>query len=305
LIEFVDVYKVYKGGVVALQGASFTVPSGTLACLLGPNGAGKTTTMKLIMGFLRPSSGTVKVWGLEPWIYEKEVRSRIGFLPERPIYPSNVRVYTFLKHLANLRRVPVSDVHRVSKLVGIEHLLDREIKTLSRGYVQRVGIAQALLGDPELLLLDEPTANLDPRARREILELVKVLHRDLGVTIIISSHIIPELQEVARYAIFIDRGKVLDHGSLEELARKYVANAIYVIESSRPRDLAIELLKKDYVRGIYVHDDRVEVHVDMDRVNDLEEYIKELAGRGMVKSYSFRTAYLGEIYEKIVGSSHG
>ncbi|HDI02349.1 MAG TPA: ATP-binding cassette domain-containing protein, partial [Ignisphaera sp.] len=93
MIEFKDVYKIYSKNVVALQGASFTIPSGTLACLLGPNGAGKTTTMKLIAGFLRPSSGTVKVWGLEPWIHEKEVRERIGFLHERPIYPHSVTVY--------------------------------------------------------------------------------------------------------------------------------------------------------------------------------------------------------------------
>ena len=130
VVELVNVYKRF-GRVEALRGVTLSVPRGVLAGLVGPNGAGKTTTFRLIMGFARPSSGEVRVWGMDPWRRQVEVRRRIGFLPERPVYPRRVAVAHLLRHLARLRGLGRDEVLRVARLVGIERLLDRSVASLS------------------------------------------------------------------------------------------------------------------------------------------------------------------------------
>ncbi|MCC6046016.1 MAG: ABC transporter ATP-binding protein [Ignisphaera sp.] len=299
VVEFREVIKRF-GKVEALRGASFTIPEKTVTAFLGPNGAGKTTSMKLIMGFLKPSKGEVLVWGEEPWRNEG-VRNRIGYLPEKPVYPADIVVEDFLSYLARLRRVGRLDVERVIRLVGLEGVADRRVGTLSRGYLQRVGIAQSLLGDPELLILDEPTANLDPAARREILDLLKVLHKDLKVSMIISSHIIPELQEVANYAVFIDKGLVLDYGYLSDLWKRYEIEAVFNIEAVDAGAVARILVEKHYVRSVKRVGERVlEVSIDPGYYKAFEGALTELSH--LVKSYSFKTTSLGDLYEKVVRS---
>ncbi|MEL9940230.1 MAG: ABC transporter ATP-binding protein [Ignisphaera sp.] len=299
MIEFREVSKRF-GKVEALKNASFEIPENTVTAFLGPNGAGKTTSMKLIMGFLKPSKGAVLVWGEEPWRNES-IRSRIGYLPEKPVYPMDLTVEDFLSHLAGLRRLGRADVERVSRLVGLEKLMDRKIRSLSRGYLQRVGIAQSLLGEPELLILDEPTANLDPAARREILDVLKVLHKELKVSMIISSHIIPELQELSNYAIFIDKGTVLDYGYLNDLWRKYSVETVFTIEATDIETVAKQLIEKPFVHAIKrVSSGTLEVSIDPSHFKVFEALLTEINHK--IRRYEFKTANLGDLYEKIVKS---
>jgi ABC-type multidrug transport system ATPase subunit len=299
LVEFRDVTKRFKNAE-ALRGVSFSIPDKSVTAFLGPNGAGKTTSMKLIMGFLKPNGGTIRVWGEDPWRSE-EVRKRIGFMPEKPVYPMELTVEDFLGHLARLRKVGKTELDRLVRLVGLEKMLDTKIGALSRGYVQRVGIAQSLLGDPELLVLDEPTANLDPSTRREIIELLRVLHRELGVSMIISSHIIPELQEVSNFSVFIDRGVVLEYGFLGDLWKKYMAEAVFTIEARDINSLGKLLIEKPYIRSVKKVDKRfLEVAVEPEYYRSLESLLAEMGE--LVISFSFKTASLGDLYEKIVSS---
>jgi ABC-2 type transport system ATP-binding protein len=305
LIEFRDVYKTYRHGrVEALKGASFIIPEGALAGFLGPNGSGKTTSLKLMVGLLHRDSGRVLVKGFDPEYEVREVRSITGFLPEKPVYPPNVTVELSLRHVARLRGVPWSDVRRVAKLVGIEGYLDKRISSLSRGYLQRLGLAQAILSQPEILLLDEPTANLDPIARVEILKLISVLKRDLGATVVISSHILPELQTVIDYAVLISDGRVVDYGSITELASRYRVTVVYRLTvAGDARGLARELLGLESVRGVIIHGEReLEVHVDP-HATDFLEHIRELTARGYVVDYTSQTGYLDQLYRRAVGGS--
>jgi ABC-type multidrug transport system ATPase subunit len=303
MVEFREVSKKF-GKVEALKNVSFTIPEKSVTAFIGPNGAGKTTSMKLIMGFLKPSRGTVLVWGEEPRRNEG-IRARIGYLPEKPVYPMDIAVEDFLNHLAKLKKVSRADVNRVVKLVGLENLVDRKIGALSRGYMQRVGIAQSLLGDPELLILDEPTANLDPSARREIIELLKILHRELKVSMIISSHIIPELQELANYVVIINNGFVLEYGYLNDLWKKYEVEAVFIVKTMYIDAVAKILMDKPYVHYVKKLSDGLEVSIDPEHYRSFENLLIELGD--MVKSYIFKTASLGDLYEKVVksGSKEG
>jgi ABC-type multidrug transport system ATPase subunit len=287
MVEFREVSKKF-GKVEALKNISFTIPEKTVTAFLGPNGAGKTTSMKLVMGFLKPTKGVVFVWGEEPWRSEG-VRSRIGYLPERPVYPMDIAVENFLNHLAKLKRLSKIDVNRVIRLVGLENLADRKIGTLSRGYIQRVG-----------MILDEPTANLDPSARREIIELLKTLHKELKVSMIISSHIIPELQEIANYAVIINSGIALEYGYLNDLWRKYEIEAVFIIKTVDVEAAARILIDKSYVHYVKKVSNSLEVSIDPEHYKSFENLLTELSG--LIKSYTFKTASLGDLYEKVVKS---
>ncbi len=296
---FREVYK-YYGALPALRGASFKVPRGVVAGLVGPNGSGKTTSLKLILGLLKPNSGAVLVRGVEPWRSE-EIRSIIGFLPEKPIYPKGVKVGAFLRLVARLRGLNDADALRAAKLVGIDQYWDKSIGSLSRGYIQRLGIAQAIIGEPEILLLDEPTSNLDPSARAQILELISVLARDLGSTIIVSSHILPELEKIVNYLVFICKGRILDYGYAAELATRYSAPVKIDIETSRSREVARILMGVEGVRGVDLSDDRVVAIVDSRYFHELEKLLDELRDKGLISSWSPRTSLLEELYSRALG----
>lgn len=299
MIEVKSVYKFY-GKFPALRGVTFSVGKGVIAGLLGPNGSGKTTTLKILVGLLRRNSGEVQVLGYDPWVNGVEVRGRVGILHERPIYPRDVSVHGLLKHLAKLRGLDDEEVKRVIKLVGLKEWEWKSISALSRGYLQRFGLAQALLGDPEILLLDEPTANLDPLARREILDLISILKRDLGITVIISSHIIPELQEVCNYAIFIRNGVVVGYGSLEELSIRYAVQSVYVIKTSHPRELAAYLIKDGIITGVDIEKDALLVRVERGMNEEFIERIDSIKQKFNIQSFYHKSSDLGELYEKVI-----
>ncbi len=298
VIYFEEVSKVFKN-TVALREASFEVPRGSIAGLLGPNGSGKTTSIKLALGTLRPSSGLVLVRGMEPW-RDPDARQGVGFLPESPVYPRTVRVSQLLEHIAKLKGEDWNGAKRAASLVGLDKLLDKPVGSLSRGYLQRLGLALALVGEPELLLLDEPTANLDPNARVEILRLISTIRDMLDATVVVSSHILPELQEIVDYLVIISSGEVLDYGPVEDLAKRYEARMVYHVSTRNPRIVARSLITYHYVEGVMLDTGGLKVYVKSTHHRALEEVLEGLAKDRMIDSYSVATGLLGEIYEAVV-----
>jgi len=281
-----------------LKNASFKIPDGVAAGLLGPNGSGKTTSFKLILGFIKPTAGNIRVFGLDPVKHENEVRSRIGYLPEKPVYP-HVKLRVLIRHVARLRNVPSRDIERIAKLTGITRYLDFNVKSLSRGYIQRLGLALALLGDPDILLLDEPTANLDPLSRKEIIELIKDLMQDLGVTVIIATHILPELQQVANYIVFINKGQVIEYGDLGSIVTRYRVTATFKIRTSEPRKLASKLIMLENIRAVEITGDGLLVKATGEGVEEIKLYLEEAIGGAA--SLELISSELGELYEKLAG----
>jgi ABC-2 type transport system ATP-binding protein len=220
MIEVERLTKKYRDRV-AIDELTFSVAEGEIVGFLGPNGAGKSTTMKILTGFMPPTSGTAKVAGFDLFEQPLEAKRRIGYLPETPpLYPE-LTVRGYLKYVADLKAVPrgqvKAEIERVATNTGIVPELDRLTGVLSKGYRQRVGIAQAMLGAPPLLILDEPTEGLDPRQRREVLELIKSLGGKH--TVVISTHILSEVKAICRKVLLIHRGKIVADDTVANLTQ--------------------------------------------------------------------------------------
>ncbi len=219
MIEVEGLTKKYRDRV-AIDALSFTIDEGTIVGFLGPNGAGKSTTMKILTGFMPATEGKAKVAGFD--VFEKpiEAKRQIGYLPETPpLYPE-LTVRGFLKFVAELKGVRGKDVkseiERVAKGTGITSELDRLNSALSKGYRQRVGIAQALIGNPKLLILDEPTEGLDPRQRNEVLQLIKGLAGKH--TVVLSTHILAEVKTICEKVLIIHRGKIVANDTMAAIS---------------------------------------------------------------------------------------
>lgn len=218
MIEISHLYKNY-GKRPCLKDISFTVNKGEILGFLGPNGAGKTTTMSIITGYLSYTKGSVKVDGLEVLDNPTEVKKKIGYLPELPPVYLDMTVLEYLKFVYELKKVKLDlnkHIVEVMKSVGILDVKDRLIKHLSKGYKQRVGFASALIGDPEILILDEPTVGLDPKQIIEIRNVIKELGK--SKTIIISSHILQEISAICDRVVIISKGQIVAEDSPENLS---------------------------------------------------------------------------------------
>jgi ABC-2 type transport system ATP-binding protein len=224
VIEVKEIAKAY-GNVQALQDVNFKIAEGEIVGLLGPNGAGKTTIIKTITGYLQPDCGSVVVDGLDVMQDTLKVQERIGYLPESaPLYPE-LSVQAYLKMIADLRNVPedeqVEKISRAVYAVGLENHLVRPIGQLSKGYRQRVGLAQAILHQPKLLILDEPTVGLDPTQIVEIRNLIKNLAKHS--TVLFSTHILSEVEMLCDRVIILIQGKVKADALLSELEETHAA----------------------------------------------------------------------------------
>ena len=218
MIEVSHLTKKY-GGHLAVDDVSFTVEDGQIYGLLGPNGAGKSTIMNILTGYLSATSGQVTVAGHPLPEEADEAKACVGYLPEQPpLYPE-MTVGEYLNFVAELKKVPRAQrkeqVLRDARRTGLEKVLPRLIRSLSKGYKQRVGIAQALLGSPKIIILDEPTVGLDPA---QVIEMRKLI-RELGKahTVILSSHILSEVQAVCQQVLILSKGKLAASGTLQEL----------------------------------------------------------------------------------------
>lgn len=220
MIEVRNLSKAY-GGFHAARNVSFSVATGQACGFLGPNGAGKTTTMRVITGYMPATSGSVSVEGFDVFEDSFEVRRRIGYLPETPPLYLEMRVTSYLSHVAALRGVPRSRIpearDRVIAECGLEQVSTRLCGHLSKGYRQRVGLAQALIHDPAVLILDEPTIGLDPAQIIDIRQLIRRLATER--TVVLSTHILPEVAQICQKVVIISAGRVVVEKDLTEITR--------------------------------------------------------------------------------------
>ncbi|MBI5480571.1 MAG: ATP-binding cassette domain-containing protein [Deltaproteobacteria bacterium] len=220
----------------AVEDLSLEVKEGEVLGFLGPNGAGKTTTIRMLTGFLRPTSGTARVAGFDVVDDSLEVRRRIGYLPENiPLYPE-MRVDEYLRYRAALKRVPrgqrQANVDRAVELCGLREERRRIVGTLSKGFRQRVGLADALVHRPPILILDEPTVGLDPNQIREVRELIRDLGQDH--TVLLSTHILPEVEMICGRVAIIHRGRLVAEGTPERLRQQLEGGGRVVVELRGP-----------------------------------------------------------------------
>jgi ABC-2 type transport system ATP-binding protein len=229
MINVSDLFKSY-GPIEALRGVSFRIDEGEIVGLLGPNGAGKTTIIKILIGYLQPDEGTVEVAGLDVQTHAQEVQAQLGYLPETaPLYPE-LSVQNYLQMMADLRQIPAQDqVARLSEAVyatGLRDHLTRPIGELSKGFRQRVGLAQAILHQPKLLILDEPTIGLDPTQIVEVRRLIRRLAKHS--TVLFSTHILSEVEALCERAIILINGLIKADARLSELSA--TSNAVLVLD---------------------------------------------------------------------------
>jgi ABC-2 type transport system ATP-binding protein len=250
MIEAHNLTKTY-GDVQALREVSFTIQPGEIVGLLGPNGAGKTTTIKILTGYLQPDAGEVRIDNLDVLTQTREVQARLGYLPESaPLYPE-LTVQRYLRMVADLRSIPAdAQVEHISDAVYATNLteqLNRPIGELSKGYRQRVGLAQAILHRPKLLILDEPTIGLDPTQILDIRRLIQRLARNS--TVLFSTHILSEVEALCDRVIMLLNGEIKADARISELAA--TADAILVLQDP-VNGLEADLKRLAGVRGLEV-----------------------------------------------------
>ncbi len=216
-VELDHVVKRY-GKVQAVRDVSFDLPEGETIALVGHNGAGKTTLLKLMLGLIRPTGGRIRVLGDDPSAGEFAARRRLGYLPESVSFNTGLTGRETLAFYARLKREPLRDALVLLERVGLTHAADRRVGTYSKGMRQRLGLAQALLGAPRVLLLDEPTTGLDPALRQSFYEIVQDLSTG-GSTVLLSSHALTELEERAGRVIIMNQGVKVADGTLDDLRR--------------------------------------------------------------------------------------
>ncbi|MCR4894876.1 MAG: ABC transporter ATP-binding protein [Eubacteriales bacterium] len=243
MVEVKNVTKRY-GDKLAVDGLSFDIDSGEIVGFLGPNGAGKSTTMNIITGYLSATEGTVKIAGFDILEQPLEAKKHIGYLPELPPLYVDMTVHEYLDFLYDLKKCRQPRKEHLAKIceaTSITHVYERVIKNLSKGYRQRVGLAGALVGDPELLILDEPTVGLDPTQILEIRNLVKELGADR--TIILSSHILSEIEAVCDRVLVIDRGRLIADDSPSNLSRNVSGDMAVTVRVEGDREKAQKVLE--------------------------------------------------------------
>ncbi|MEY2170658.1 MULTISPECIES: ABC transporter ATP-binding protein [unclassified Rhodanobacter] len=281
------------GTLAALDGVSACVPRGRVIGLLGHNGAGKSTLIKLILGLIAPSGGRLDVLGQSPW-RAHALRRRIGYLPESATFYASLSGRELLDYLARLKQAPRGQAQALLERVGLAHAADRRIGTYSKGMRQRLGLAQALLGSPELVLLDEPTTGLDPQATRELYRIVGELRAD-GRCVLISSHLLAELEPHIDGALILRQGRLLAAGSLDALGEQAALPARVLLH---PRgDAAGELLARLDARGLPAQrrpDGRLELQVP--RAGKLP-VLRELLADPAVADLDVREPTLAQLYD--------
>ena len=253
MIEVQSLQKFY-GDFQALKGLDFTINKGEILGLLGPNGAGKTTTMRILTGFLKPSFGNIAVSGLNVVEDSLKIKGLIGYLPESaPLY-GDMLVYDYLDYVAAMRGlVGAAKARRIAEMVelcGLKEVISKAVHELSKGYKQRVGLAHAMMGDPEILVLDEPTSGLDPNQIVEIRQLIKEIGREK--TVVFSTHILSEAEATCDRVVIINQGEVVADGPTATLLHEYGSGAVVdvVLQHTNAVQVISELSKLEVVEKV-------------------------------------------------------
>lgn len=286
----------------ALDGVSFQVAPGSLHGFVGPNGAGKTTTLKLVCTLLRPQSGQIKVFGLDVRGDVKAIRRRIGYMPDHFSMYRQMTVFEYLDFFAAAYGYPLAERNRiVGDLLALTDMDGRKndlIQGLSRGMQQRVSLARVLVNDPDLLLLDEPASGLDPRARIELMDILRELRR-MGKTIFISSHILSELSDLCDSVTVIDRGKTKYSGSMEALLDQETEQPVFRLRlACSPEEQRAALLEVHGVLSIDAIEGRSDVRVRLNPLHiDGTGLLRAVLDRGFtIISFSREQRQLNEAF---------
>jgi len=281
VIETINLTKFFKDKNIVYN-LNLKVPRNSIFGFLGPNGAGKSTTIKLILGLLIPTFGKIYIFGKDSRIYHREIMKKTGYQPERPILYDHLSAYSFLRYMCRLYgmspKIADEKARWALDFVGLGKLAFSLIKNFSAGQRQRLALAQAILNEPELLILDEPTSNLDPLGRIEIMDKIKELVKNKKMTVFISSHILPEIERVCDHVAVINNGKLVIQGKVADLV-KNVKDTMYVLTTSNPELLRDELQDLGYVDGITLIDNRIYISIRIERVEQLWKDIPLLVSK--------------------------
>jgi ABC-2 type transport system ATP-binding protein len=289
------------GKVVALNELHMQAPKGILG-FVGKNGSGKTTTIGVLLGLIKASKGQATMFDLDCWKHSFEIRQKLGVMHETNAYPGNFSSRRFLTHVAKLYGITQIDqtIDELLADVDLTHAQYKPIKTFSAGMFKRLGLAQALIGKPELAILDEPTANIDPLGRITLLEKIREIHKKHGTSFLISTHILSDLEKICNYLIIIDQGKTIDQGYMKDLTEKYSAN-IYKIEVSNPSQFIVTIQEIDAIDKVWIENDKVFCKVNNPELFCVE--IPKIASelKLQLKSFQQSLGSLEEIYTQTVG----
>ncbi len=295
-IEAKNLTKCY-GPLVAVGGVSLEVQTGEVIGLLGPNGAGKSTTLGILAGLIHPSEGSTTIFGKDVRRDHLSIANRMGVLLERPMFYGHLSARRHLLLLARLARQSVN-VDRALDRVGLLSDAKKPVRTFSTGMRQRLGIAQAMLTDPELLILDEPTSGLDVDAARELRTLLRFLADEANVTIVISSHLLNEVEELCDRVAVLNRGRLIACEDTDRLL-SYDSSHVDVLLDS-PEAAARRLLEEDWVAECTAHPNRVEVLLRNENVHHLASFL--IANGYVLSGVIPRKRTLSDFYSKVLNA---
>ncbi len=309
----IDLQAVTKrfGAKTIIHDLTFSVGKGEIVGFLGPNGAGKTTTMRMIAGFTTATSGAIRVAGYDMATQNEEAARRLGYLPEQPPLYDMLEVTQYLEFVSRVRGIPraamKNEIERVTTACRLENVLTREVYKLSKGYRQRLGLAQALLGSPEVLLLDEPTAGLDPGQIQETREVIRAFG-ETG-TVLLSTHILPEVTLICRRVAIINQGHLLAIDSPANLQRAFEQTSSVMLVARAPaEELRLELASIEGIAAVLVREipnkpSWLEVECQADNRDGIESAIaRRVAARWDLHRLERRQPTLENIFLRYVGA---
>lgn len=307
MIEVKNLSKKF-GDVKVLDDVSFSVKQGEILGFLGPNGAGKSTTMKIVTSFWAGSDGEVIIDGLKVSENSLETRKKIGYLPENvPLY-DEMRVYEYLKFVAEMRGIAKSKqkeaITKASNACGLSKVLRKPIDELSKGYRQRVGLAQAIIHEPDILILDEPTTGLDPNQIVEIRDLIKKIGKEK--TVIFSTHILSEVSATSDRIIIINNGRIVGEGKPEELTEKSAHKELIYLKIKADKDAALKRLRElENIEKVEIKDKEASniygYSIEPKRGVDIREYLSvAVTGQGWpILEYSVKKTSLEDVFREL------
>ncbi len=278
IIEINSLTKKFKS-LTAVDNLNLSVYRGDVFGFLGPNGAGKSTTIRMLLSLITPTSGEINIFGMELNSNRNKILRRIGAIVEKPDFYGYLSAYKNLEILGSPYGVDVSKkrIMSILELVGLDKRYKSKVKTFSHGMKQRLGLAQALLHEPDLIILDEPTTGLDPQGMKEIRELIVHLSKDKGKTIFLSSHILSEVEIVANRMIIIDKGKTIVEGEVESLLKSSNLHTIFSVDDA---EKAIGILKNSELNISAEHQTDSRILVSVEKVN-IPFVIQSLSNNGI------------------------
>ncbi len=297
----------YYGRVKALDKFSFIIPKGT-SVLVGPNGAGKTTTIKIMAGILKAHCGNISILGYDPWKEKEKLIGKIAFLLEETPLKLSIRVKDYMKLFSKKFGTPYNELTKIIENMGLKQHLFKPVSALSAGLKKRLLISQCLLLNPEIIIMDEPFSNLDPISIFNILNIIKELKRDEGLSFLISSHFLPFLEDIIDYIIIIDNGRKLVEGEYRSIVRKFISSYEYrrLKIVSTHIDKVIELIKKyKEVDILEIKRDKVILKIPRDHHPLIKMILRDILESEIeIEAIEVLKPTLNEIYIKMIESAN-